>query len=55
MTKRFDPALPYFYYTSSPDHYYEGEQPSFDNPGKSTRNPRKQRPHQMELLEGKII
>ena len=31
---------------------YKSEQPSFDNPGKSTRNPRKQCPRQIELLSG---
>ena len=52
MTKRLDPALPYFYHTSSHDRFYKSEQPSFDNPGKSTRNPRKQCPRQIELLSG---
>lgn len=52
MTKRLDPALPYFYHTSSHDRFYEGERPNFDDPGKSTRNPRKQRPRRIELLSG---
>ncbi len=50
MTKRLDPTLPYFYHTSSHDRFYEGERPSFDEPGKSKRNPRHKRPRCMELL-----
>ena len=51
MTKRLDPAFPNFYHTSSHDRFYEGEWPNFDDPGKSTRNPRKC-PHRIELLPG---
>ena len=51
MTKRLDPALPYFYHTSSHDRFYEVERPNFDDPGKSTRNPRKC-PRRIELLSG---
>lgn len=50
MTKRLDPHLPFYYYTSSHDRFYEGERPSFDEPGVSRRNPREQRPRRSELV-----
>ena len=37
--KRNDPDLPYFYYTSNHDRFYEGDRPDFDIP--STQSPRK--------------
>ena len=30
--KRVDPQLPFYYYTSDHDHYYEEERPSFNKP-----------------------
>ena len=54
MTKRLDPALPFFYHTSSHDRFYEGERPNFDEPGISRRNPRAQRPRRSELLSGMV-
>ena len=30
--KRLDPQLPFYYYTSDHDRYYEGERPSFNIP-----------------------
>ena len=45
FSKRLDPALGFFYHTSSHDRFYEGERPHFDQPSesKSARNPRHQR------------
>lgn len=50
FSKRLDPELPFYYYTSSHDRFYEGERPSFDVPGQSKRNPRKQRVRRREQL-----
>ncbi len=52
FAKRMDPRLPFFYYTSSHDRFYEGERPSFDAPATSARNPRNQRKRRVELLSG---
>lgn len=40
--KRMDPDLPYYYFTSSHDRFYEGPRPSFNDPSKKkkTRLPR---------------
>jgi len=48
--KRMDPCLPFYYYTSSHDRFYEGERPSFDIPGTSKQNPRNQRARRIEQL-----
>ncbi len=48
--KRMDPALSFYYHTSSHKRFYEGPRASFDEPGTtSSRNPRHQRPRQSEL------
>ena len=52
LSKRLDPSLPYYYHTSSHDRFYEGERPSFDELGKSKRNPRSQRTQRIEQLSG---
>ena len=44
MTKRLDTHLPFYYHTSTHDRFYEGDRPSFDEAGKSKRNPRVKRP-----------
>lgn len=47
--KRIDPDLPYYYFTSSHGRYYEGEQPSFNQPSthsgshRTRRVPRRER------------
>lgn len=46
--KRIDPALPYFYYTSSHHRFQEGELPDFNEPGKSKRKSRLARVPQRE-------
>ena len=38
MNTRNDPDLPFFYYTSNHDHFYEGERPSFDEKSKKKRS-----------------
>lgn len=44
FSKRIDVDLPFFYYTSTHDRFYEGERPSFDKYIKpTTSNPRHQR------------
>ena len=44
FSKRIDVNLPFFYYTSTHDRFYEGERPSFDKYIKpTTSNPRHQR------------
>ena len=50
FSKRLDSHLPYYYYTSSHDRFYEGVQPSFDIPAPSKQNPRKQRVRRCEQL-----
>lgn len=57
--KRFDPSLPFFYFTSSHDRFYEGTRPDFSQPAtKSKRNPRHQRPRRFEqsgtLAKGRV-
>lgn len=48
--KRLDPSLPFYYFTSSHDRFYEGPRPDFSLPPttKSKRNPRHQRPRRFE-------
>ena len=50
FAKRIDSKLPFYYYTSTHDRFYEGEMQSFDVPGskKSTSNPRNQRGRTVE-------
>ncbi len=43
FSKRIDSALPFFYYTSTHDRFYEGEREGFDKYKKPTSNPRHQR------------
>ena len=50
LSKRLDPDLPFYYYTSSHDRFYEGVRPSFDVQEQSKRNPRKQRVRRREKL-----
>lgn len=38
--KRIDPQLPYYYYTSAHDRFYEGDRPSFNEPKQQTREVR---------------
>ena len=45
--KRMDPELPFFYYTSAHDRYYEGPRPSFSQPS-SQQSKREQRPRRIE-------
>lgn len=49
FAKRQDSQLPYFYYTSSHDRFYEGERPTFNEGEGGKRNPRKMRPRRREL------
>ncbi len=35
--KRLNPDLPFYYFTSSHDRFYEGERPSFDQPARKPR------------------
>ena len=50
FVKHLDPSLPFFYFTSSHDRFYEGPRPDFSQPStnKSKRNPRHQRPRRFE-------
>ena len=45
--KRTDPELPYYYYTSNHDRFYEGQRPSFNEPSKAKKRkhrvPRRER------------
>ena len=50
FTKRQDPDLPFYYFTSSHDRFYEGPRPSFDVPQASKQNPRHQRARRSEQL-----
>ncbi len=43
FSKRIDSNLPFFYYTSTHDRYYEGEREDFDTYTRPTSNPRQQR------------
>ena len=48
FSKRIDPDLPFYYYTSSHTRYYEGTHPDFDQPPakspKEKRLPRREQP-----------
>ena len=44
FSKRIDPDLPFYYYTSAHSHYYEGPHPDFDKPHKEKRLPRREQP-----------
>ena len=47
FSKRLDPALPFYYHTSSHHRYYEGPHPEFDKPPKKTKDkcvPRREQP-----------
>lgn len=48
--KRIDPNLPFYYYTSAHDRFYEGPRPDFSQSSSdhSKRNPRQQRPRRIE-------
>lgn len=46
--KRLDPDLPFYYYTSAHNRFYEGDLPDFSLPAARPRRPR--RPPQRELL-----
>ena len=54
--KRMDPELPFYYYTSAHDRFYEGPRPSFSQPSSepSKRNPREQKPRRIEQ-PGKLV
>lgn len=54
--KLMDPSLPYYYFTSSHDRFYEGPRPDFSKPNttESKQNPRHQRPRRMEQPGGLI-
>ena len=38
--KRMDPSLPFYYFTSSHDRFYEGPRPSFNEPTKKKKSKR---------------
>ena len=56
--KRMDPSLPFYYFTSAHDRFYEGPRPDFSQPGQSKRNPRNQRSRRIEqpgnLVKGRV-
>ena len=43
FSKRIDSDLPFFYYTSTHDRFYEGEREDFDKYKRPKSNPREQR------------
>lgn len=49
--KRMDPSLPFYYFTSSHDRFYEGPRPDFSEHSttKSKHNPRHQSPRRFEM------
>ena len=49
FSKRIDPNLPFYYFTSAHDRFYEAPRPSFSVP---PRKPRVQRVRQREMLTG---
>lgn len=57
--KRMDPDLPFYYYTSSHDRFFEGPRPDFSKPkvDQSKNNPRHQRVRRFEqpgnLVQGR--
>ena len=50
--KRMDPTLPFYYYTTSHERFYEGEMPTFDEQGKKPKSA--SRPPQRELLLSQV-
>lgn len=50
FTKRIDPSLPFFYYTSAHHRYHEGELPEFNEAGNSKRKSRLKRVPQREQI-----
>ena len=53
FSKRLDPELPFYYYTSAHDRFKEGPLPNFDEPRptkKTSRNPRYMRAPRQEQL-----
>ncbi len=48
FSKRINPDLPFYYYTATHDHFYEGDRDSFDIFKPSKSNPRKQRVNTQE-------
>lgn len=48
FSKRIDPDLPFYYYTTAHSRYYEGAHPDFDKPSpkqpKESRIPRREQP-----------
>ena len=55
LSKRLDPDLGFFYHTSSHDRFYEGDRPSFDKGGTSSRNPWNRRVRRRELLSDMVF
>lgn len=54
--KRISPDLPFYYYTSSHDRFYEGTRPSFNEPAKEQKNkrlPRGEQVHAASLSSGR--
>jgi len=47
--KRLDPQLPFYYYTSDHDRYYEGDRPSFNKPSGQPSRLETLRPARREL------
>ena len=50
FSKRVDPHLPFYYYTSAHGRFYEAPRPSFSVPSQQPRQA--QRPRQREMLAG---
>lgn len=50
FSKRIDPKLPFYYFTSSHDRFHEGARPSFSIP--SSKTPSAQRFRRREMLTG---
>ena len=48
--KRINPDLPFFYYTSSHDRFYEGERPSFD-----VQTARRKRDKRLPVVESSMV
>lgn len=48
--KRTDPSLPFYYFTSSHDRFYEGPHPSFNKPVKNKRSKRVSKGEQVASL-----
>ena len=50
FSKRVDPALPFYYHTSSHHQYYEGPHPEFDKPSKKAKDKRVPRKEQLSAF-----